>query len=201
MGKISTYGNDSNLSINDKLIGTDFDGNNATKNFTIGALANFLLSQLNATQVLAAQSTVNQVPSALNTPLQVTFGPAQGTGSSPVQLLSNGSIVFNVGGLYLFNGYANFERQGSSGGVTVTVFRALLNGNQITPTKGVELNTTGVMIPYELTVPFPANAGDVLTWQIMRDSSGVNSGGLYTRTLLGGWSNIPSADVAIWKIG
>jgi hypothetical protein len=201
MAKISTYPNDGNVTINDKLIGTDYENSNITKNFTVGSLAGFLFSQFGATLVLSAQSTVNQVPSALDTPLQVTFGAAQGTGASPVQLLSNGSIVFNQAGLYLFNGFANFERQGSSGGVTVTLFRALKNGIQILPTKGVELNTTGVMIPYELTIPFNAEAGDILTWEIMRDSSGTNAGGLYIHTSLGGWSNVPSADVAIWKIG
>jgi hypothetical protein len=201
MAKISTYPNDGNVSINDKLIGTDYENSNITKNFTVGSLAGFLFSQFGATLVLSAQSTVNQLPSALDTPLQVTFGAAQGTGASPVQLLSNGSIVFNQAGLYLFNGFANFERQGSSGGVTVTLFRALKNGIQILPTKGVELNTTGVMIPYELTIPFNAEAGDILTWEIMRDSSGTNAGGLYIHTNLGGWSNVPSADVAIWKIG
>jgi hypothetical protein len=201
MAKIGTYPNDSNVTFSDKLIGTDAEGSNVTKNFTVGALAGFLFSQFGATLVLSAESTVNQVPSELDTPLQVTFGAAQGTGASPVQLLSNGSIVFNQAGLYLFNGFANFERQGSSGGVTVTLFRALKNGIQILPTKGVELNTTGVMIPYELTIPFNAEAGDILTWEIMRDSSGVNQGGLYIHTSLGGWSNVPSADVAIWKIG
>lgn len=201
MAKISTYPNDGNVSINDKLIGTDYENSNITKNFTVGSLAGFLFSQFGATLVLSAQSTVNQLPSALDTPLQVTFGAAQGTGASPVQLLSNGSIVFNQAGLYLFNGFANFERQGSSGGVTVTLFRALKNGIQILPTKGIELNTTGVMIPYELTIPFNAEAGDILTWEVMRDSSGTNAGGLYIHTSLGGWSNVPSADVAIWKIG
>lgn len=201
MARISTYPQDTNITINDKLIGTDYEDDSITKNFTIGSVANFLLSQIEATLVLSGQSTVNQVPSALDTPLQVTFGPAQGTSSSPVQLLVDGSIVFNQAGLYLFNGYANFERQGSSGGTTVTLFRALLNGTQISPTKGLELGTTGVMIPYELTIPFTANAGDILTWEIMRDSSGVNNGGLYTHTVLGGWSNVPSADIAIWKIG
>jgi hypothetical protein len=201
MAKISTYPNDGNVSINDKLIGTDYENSNITKNFTVGSLAGFLFSQFGATLVLSAQSTVNQLPSALDTPLQVTFGAAQGTSASPVQLLSNGSIVFNQAGLYLFNGFANFERQGSSGGVTVTLFRALKNGIQILPTKGIELNTTGVMIPYELTIPFNAEAGDILTWEIMRDSSGTNAGGLYIHTNLGGWSNVPSADVAIWKIG
>jgi hypothetical protein len=201
MAKISTYPIDTNVSLSDKLIGTDSDNNNETKNFTISSLAALLLSQLNVTLVLSSQETSNQLPAGLDTPLQVTFGPAQGTVSSPVQLLSDGSIVFNQAGLYLFNGFANFERQGSSGGSTVTLFRGLKNGTQITSTKGVELNETGTFFPYDLTIPFDAEAGDILTWEIMRDSSGVNGGGLYAHTNLGGWSNVPAVEVAIWKIG
>jgi hypothetical protein len=112
-----------------------------------------------------------------------------------------GNITFNEGGLYLFNGFANFERQGSSGGVTVTAFRPLVNGVQLGATKAVDLASVGIMIPYELTIPFNATAGDVLTWEIMRDSSGVDAGGLYTHTLTGGWSNVPSASVRIFKVG
>jgi hypothetical protein len=45
------------------------------------------------------------------------------------------------------------------------------------------------------------SAGDVLTWEILRDSSGVDAGGLYIHTNLGPWSNVPSSDVNIYKVG
>jgi hypothetical protein len=77
----------------------------------------------------------------------------------------------------------------------------LLNGVQISPTKGVDLSGTGLMFPYELTIPINVSAGDVLTWEIMRDSSGVNGGGLYVHNNGGAWSDVPSADVFIYKIG
>jgi hypothetical protein len=150
---------------------------------------------------LQGRSTVNQEPAGLDTPLQVTFGPAQNGPADPVQLDALGNITFNQAGLYLFNGYANFERQGSSGGVTVTLFRLLLNGVQISPTKGVDLSGTGLMFPYELTIPINVSAGDVFTWEIMRDSSGVNAGGLYVHNNGGPWSDVPSADVFVYKIG
>lgn len=202
MAKISTYPTDSTVNGLDILIGSDADNANITKNYSIDSLKAYTLSgfAVNITPVLVAQSNVNQEPSGTNTPLQVTFGAAQGTPSDPVQLLATGEIVFNQGGQYLFNGYANFERQGSSGQVAVILFRALLNGIQISPTKGVELSGTGIMIPYELTIPIYVNAGDVLTWEIMRDGT-VNLGGLYIHTSAGGWPNVPSADLNIFKIG
>jgi len=203
MGKISEYPIDGQVNGADVLIGSDAVDSNITKNYSIASIASFILQglSLGATPVLTSVSNVNQEPVGLNNPLQITFGPAQGSPSSPVQLFSNGDILFNQSGLYLFNGYANFERQGSSGGVAIVSFRALINGVQVTPTKAVEINSVGVSIPYELTIPIQVNEGDVLKWEIMRDSSGVNSGGLYTMTLLGGWSNVPSSDVNIFKVG
>jgi hypothetical protein len=187
------------------VIGTDANSKNETKNFLMSDISAYVASNisssLSVTTVLDASDTTDQEPSGLNTALQVTFGPAQGTGTDPVMVDALGNITFNEGGLYLFNGFANFERQGSSGGVTVTAFRPLVNGVQLGATKAVDLDSVGIMIPYELTIPFNATAGDVLTWEIMRDSSGVDAGGLYTHTLTGGWSNVPSASVRIFKVG
>lgn len=199
MAIISTYPIDGSVNLTDKLIGTDVEDANKTKNYTISSI--LALKQIALTNVLAAVDTTNQEPSGLDSPLQVTFGAAQGTATDPVMLDALGNITFNQGGLYLFNGYANFERQGSSGGITVTLFRALINGVQSGPTKGVELSGTGIMFPYELTLPIQVSAGDVLTWEILRDSSGVDAGGLYIHTNSGPWSNVPSADVNIYKVG
>lgn len=199
MAIISTYPIDGSVNLTDKLIGTDVEDANKTKNYTISSI--LALKQIALTNVLAAVDTTNQEPSGLDSPLQVTFGAAQGTATDPVMLDALGNITFNQGGLYLFNGYANFERQGSSGGISVTLFRALINGVQSGPTKGVELSGTGIMFPYELTLPIQVSAGDVLTWEILRDSSGVDAGGLYIHTNSGPWSNVPSADVNIYKVG
>ncbi len=199
MAIISTYPIDASVNLTDKLIGTDVEDSSKTKNYTISSI--LALKQIGLTNVLTAVDTTNQEPSGLDSPLQVTFGAAQGTSSDAVMLDALGNITFNQGGLYLFNGYANFERQGSSGGVTATLFRALLNGVQSGPTKGVDLSGTGIMFPYELTLPIQVSAGDVLTWEIMRDSSGVDAGGLYIHTNSGPWSNVPSSDIRIYKLG
>ena len=202
MAKISTYPIDSTVNGLDILIGSDADDSNITKNYTINSLKAYSLSGLGVaiTPVLVSQSYVNQEPSGTNTPLQVTFGAAQGTPSDPVQLLATGEIVFNQGGQYLFNGYANFEHIGGSNQKSNILFRALLNGVQITPTKMVQLRKDDVTIPYELTIPIYVNAGDVLAWEIMRDGS-ENAGGLYIYTSAGGWGTVPSADLNIFKIG
>ena len=205
MAKISTYTTDNNISPNDKVIGTDADSNNETKNFLISDISAYISGGISAnlavTNVLNASGTDNQVPSGLDTLLQVQFGTAQGTIADPVMVDGLGNVTFNESGIYLINGYASFERQGSSSGSAVIAFRALINGVQAGATKVVELRQTETIIPYDLTIPINATAGDVLTWEIMRDSSGVDQGGLYSHTLLGGWSNVPSATLNIYKIG
>ena len=203
MAKISTYPSDSNLNADDLLIGTDSEDSNATKNYSIGSIEAYVKSNLNlgVTQVMTSSDFSSQEPSGLDTPLQVQFGIQQGSGSDPVQLSSTGAITFNQAGLYLFNGYGNFERQGSSGGVCIIAFRSLINGVQVGQSKMVELDKVGVSIPYEVTVPLNVSVGDVLTWEILRDSSGIDAGGLYTHNLLSSWSNVPSSSFTIWKVG
>lgn len=205
MAKISTYAVDNSISANDKVIGSDAEDSNITKNYTVGGLSAYISTQiggsLDVTNVLTASSIADQVPSGLDTALQVEFGAAQGTGSDPVMLDPVGNITFNEAGLYLFHGFANFERKGASGGTAVVLFRALINGTQAGVTKNVDMKDVDTSVPYDLTIPISASAGDVLTYEIMRDSSGANYGGLYTHTNLGGWSNVPSVSIDIYKVG
>ena len=200
MAIISTYPIDATVTLADKLIGTDAEDSSITKNYTVGSILN--LVSASATSVLYAFSTVNQAPSVLDTPLQVTFGAAQNTATDPVMLDALGNITFNQTGMYLFNGFSNIERQGSSGGVSVLLFRALIDGVQAGVVKGFELNTTGVMFPYETTIVINiTEVGTVLTWEILRDSSGVNQGGMYTHTASSTWDDVPSAQIQIFKVG
>lgn len=199
--KISQYNVDSSPTVSDKLIGTEVSSSNETKNYTIGSIASLCASVFEFTPVLAAQSTVTQAPSALNTALQVTFGAAQGTSGDAVMISSGGLITFNQTGLYLINGYGSVERQGSSGGTAILLFRFLVNGTQAGSVKAFHLDTTGVSTPYEITFPINiTTAGTTASFEIMRDSSGTNAGGLYPHTNLGGWSNVPSAEVNIWQL-
>lgn len=199
MAKISTYPVVT-PQLTDIIIGTDASDSNNTKNFSVSGLIS--CASPTATLVLQAESFDPQEPASLDVPLQVEFGAAQGTASDPVMLSATGEITFNQTGLYLLTGFGNFERQGPSGGNTVTAFIPLIDGAQAAPTKAVELDKTGFMIPYEQTVPFNVTtAGTVLTYEVMRDSSGIDAGGLYPHNINGPWTNIPSAEVRIFKIG
>lgn len=247
--KISAYADDSSPNLSDKVIGTDVDNMNATKNFTIGQIldlanldsfvpytgatsnvnlgafgivANSIVklggtssqflkadgsvdsntyltaSNIQFIQVLNGFSTLSQAPSALDTPIIVSFGPGQS--NAYVILEDGGKVQFLQSGAYFINAYGSVERQGSSGGVAILLFRARLNGTQISTTKAFHLDNVDLSTPYEVSIPFQAEAGDVLDFQIMRDSSGVNAGGVYPHTNLGGWSNVPSTQIQIWKL-
>ena len=199
--KISQYNLDNSPTVSDKLIGTESSSSNETKNYTLGAIASLFASTFEFTPVLAAQSTVTQAPSALNTAQQVTFGAAQGSSGDAVMISSGGLITFNETGLYLINGYGSVERQGSSGGTAIFLFRFLVNGTQAGAVKAFHLDTPNLSSPYEITFPINiTTAGTTASFEIMRDSSGTNAGGLYPHTNLGGWSNTPSAEVNIWQL-
>ena len=59
MARITTYALDSNISLNDKLVGTDADDNNITKNYSIGALGDGLISLKN---IITGGGTLNAIP-------------------------------------------------------------------------------------------------------------------------------------------
>jgi len=202
MAKISTYETDGNPSLADKVIGTEVSSDNATKNYLLSDIKSLMFETFGVTQVLNGVSTVNQVPSGLDSALQVSFGAAQYTSSDPVMIDAAGTVTFNQPGLYLLNAYGNVERKGSSGGSAIILFRSLINDVQAGSTIGFDVDKTDTFTPYEITIPLNiTTAGTTLKFQIMRDSSGVDAGGLYIHENLGGWSDVPSAEIGLWKIG
>jgi hypothetical protein len=201
MAKISSYSTDNTPSLSDKLIGTDTADSNNTKNYTLGQVGALINENTQYVKVLTGTSTITQAPSSLGVALQVSFGAAQGISTDAVMIDSSGTITFNQVGTYLLNGFGNIERQGSSGGVAVLLFRFLVGGVQSGSVKGVHLDTTGVSVPYEITMPITiTTVGTTVEFQIMRDASGVNFGGLSPHTNTSGWSAVPSAEVNIWKL-
>ena len=200
MTKISSYATVTPVGT-DLLIGTDTSASDATKNFTVASLCTFIGSTLSATQVLNASSYSDQVPSGLDSALKVEFGAAQGTASDPVMIDALGNVTFNQTGLYLVNGMGNIERSGS-GGVATLLFRSVVNGSPVGVVKGFDIGTSQSMMPYEITIPFSvSSAGTTFYFEILRDSSGVNDGGLYDHVTASSWADVPSSNLQIWKIG
>ena len=197
MGKISTYSFDNVVTVNDFLVGTDVDDSNATKSYLIGDIIS-LVPNITAQYVFQIKGTSYDVQSPSgNTALQVEFGADNQ--SVNVEILSSGSISFVTAGNYLVNTFISVTKEGVSGNVSVFAFRALINGVQVGDPKVFKIIEAGLLTPYELTVPVVAAQGDTLTYEIIRDSSGNDSGRLEGATLLGWVGNTPSAQIEVWK--
>lgn len=208
MAKISTYPNAS-PSLSDKVIGTNVTPSNETENFVLSDILALFVANLPAptptplqySLVLNAKETLALAPSGLDAPLQLTIGPAQLGSLDPVQLLSTGEIRFNQAGQYLISAQGLFERLGSSGGFALLHFRALINGVQSGNTQSVEIDKVTTWIPYERTIPiYISTPGTELTFEIVRDSTGVNAGGLYPGAVsTPGWPSTPSFAIEVYK--
>lgn len=206
MAKIATYPNAS-PSLNDKVIGTNVTPSNETENFVLSDILSLFVANLPAptplqySLVLNAEETLALAPSGLDVPLQLTIGPAQFGPSNPVQLLSTGEIRFNQAGQYMLSAQGLFERLGSSGGFALLHFRALINGVQSGNTQSIEIDKVNTFIPYERTVPiYISTPGTEISFEIVRDSTGVNAGGLYPATVsTPGWPSTPSFAVQVYK--
>lgn len=113
MAKISSYPTDNNISLSDKVIGTDADNNDATKNFTVGDLLNLFENSAGFVRKANAQafSLVTQQCVAVATAKTVEFEVSSFT--DDVTTTSN-QISFANAGKYKIE--VNARVQHTSGG-------------------------------------------------------------------------------------
>lgn len=137
-----------------------------------------------------ASTAAVQQPSALGTAIQVEFGPAQTT--TELSLSSTGTITCNVSGTYAFRFKDQFGRSGATG-ISYLMTRILKNGVQFGVSQSTRLSSSDSIIPTDSRVVIPLLAGDTVQMQLIRDSLGANSGGLYQQTSSHGWGAAPSA--------
>ena len=183
-------------------VGTTNDGTKILGSDASGLPLWVTASSPSIAQVLHAPSVANQAPGGLDTALQVNFGSGTGTGSDPVMVSGLGDITFNDVGVYFVNAVGYLSRVGASGGVSVMLFRSLVDGSQVNSIGAISLPTVGITTPETLSFPIRISTpGTVLTFEILRDSSGVDYGGLYPTTTLSAWDDAPSSALTIWKLG
>jgi len=146
---------------------------------------------------LSSFSSVNQNPSSVDTPLQITFGSAQST--ADVSISSAGVITFNTSGNYLIDIFLRFGRSTSTGNA-ILLNRILKNGAQILNSNGLILSAATQTIPFSAAIPLTMAAGDTMTMEVARDSAGTNDGGLFAVSpTIAGWNIVPSATVVVNK--
>ena len=96
MAKIKTYANDNTINANDKLIGTDFNDSDKTKNYLISELKNYILNGLDIRpyKVYTALLSQTGTNAPVATVLENTFGftPIWQRDSSGVYFVNNTSF-------------------------------------------------------------------------------------------------------------
>ncbi|EBW1466201.1 hypothetical protein CEA64_21990 [Salmonella enterica subsp. enterica serovar Cerro] len=148
-------------------------------------------------EVLRASSTVAQAPTAVDSALQLTFGAAQGTASNPVMINAAGLVTFNVAGNYAVRIKLQQGRTGSTG-TSILLSRILLNGTQYGFPAAVKMENPNVIAVTESRVVLDVTAGTTFSVQIMRDSSGNNSGGVVPQAAtVTAWGTAPSTLLVI----
>lgn len=151
-------------------------------------------------EVLRAASTATQAPAAVDTPLQVSFGAAQGSASDPVMINAAGTVTFNTAGNYAVRIKLQNGRTGATG-TSILLSRILLNGAQVGSTAAVKMTQTDATTPSESRVVLNPTAGQTFQVQIMRDSAGSNFGGVYPQTAtVAAWGVAPSALLVISRL-
>jgi hypothetical protein len=149
-------------------------------------------------QVLSGFSTsASQAPAALDTPLQVEFGA--GVATAAATLAANGTLTFNIAGDYIVTLFLRFGRTAGPG-TSILLNRFLINGVQGLNSNAVKLPDQDSIIPFSTSLNVAATAGMTFQLQIMRDSAGINNGGLF-RILptVASWNLCPSATVVVSK--
>lgn len=151
-------------------------------------------------EVLRAFSLVAQAPSAVDTPLQLTFGSAQNSAANPVMINSAGLVTFNTAGNYSVRVKLQCGRTGATG-TSILLSRLLLGGSQAGSSACVKLTQTDATTPTESRVVINATAGQTFAVQIMRDSTGSNFGGVYPQVAtVTAWGTAPSALLVISRL-
>lgn len=151
-------------------------------------------------EVLRAFSTVAQAPTAVDAPLQVAFGAAQGAPADPVMINAAGLVTFNQAGNYAVRVKLQCGRTGASG-TSILLSRLVLGGAQFGSAACVKLTQTDATTPTDSRVVMNPTAGQTLQVQIMRDSAGSNFGGIYPQAAtVASWGTAPSALLVISRL-
>lgn len=150
-------------------------------------------------QVLTGFSTAaSQNPSVADTPLQVEFGA--GATTTDATLASNGLLTLNTPGDYIITLFLRFGRT-SGAGTAILLNRFLINGVQGLNSNALKIGDQDTIIPFSTSLNVQSiSGGSTFQLQIMRDSAGINNGGLF-RVLptVAGWNLSPSATIVVSK--
>jgi hypothetical protein len=145
---------------------------------------------------LTTASIIDQEPAGLGNALQVIFGDAQTTEWFDLDALGN--ITCLVTDEYTLRAKFAVGRRGAPTGESQIYTRALINGVPQGFTSHTIVDSADIEIPFDFEGVGSLQINDILTFEIIRDTDGDDSGGLYAgNPTVAGWADSPSALVDI----
>lgn len=161
-------------------------------------MASFINRQVVPEIVLFSGDETDQEPPGLDDPLQVLFGDALVTPQFDLDALGN--IKCLEEGAYTVRFRFLVGRTGGAASTSNIFLRAMLNSLQLAPPVHAIIDNQFTEIPLTFEGPLILDVNDVLTVQMVRDSSGNDSGGLYSAVpTTVPWGLSPSAVVTITR--
>ena len=158
-------------------------------------------------QQLFAYDTTTQNPTGLGqaNSIKAKFGAPQTT--TYIDLDALGNVTFKENGNYLIHGKGQYGR-GNTANTVLLHFRTMVNFNdglgavQVGDTISAEINNKKIVIPIEISFALNVtNAPYTLYFEVMRDSSEQDDGGLYSFTPTGStWNPSGSASILIERL-
>jgi hypothetical protein len=100
MAKIKTYENDNTINANDKLIGTDFNDSDKTKNYLVSALKSYILSGLDVRPYKVYTALLTQT--GTNAPVAIVLENTLG-GNIVWSRLDNGIYIGTLSNSFIEN--------------------------------------------------------------------------------------------------
>jgi hypothetical protein len=138
-----------------------------------------------------------QAPSSTGSAIQIEFGEAQVTDDIDIDAL--GTVTFKTTGVYDLGIDVHYGRENNTG-VALMFVRSLFNDVQLAPSFYMHLDNSKIQAPFSQSSKLLIPAGTALKFELVRDSSGVNDGGLYSANpTLAGWSDASCARLRIVK--
>jgi len=164
-------------------------------------------SLINIERLLDAESVaLSQEPIGLgaSNAVQIEFGPPVNTPLDPVNIDASGALFVNESGTYRIKAALQFGRTGGAG-TSELLFRVLANGVQSGRSVHTSVQNSNITSYFENDTWIFLPAGTILTFEVMRDASGNDSGGIYSFTPsaeAGSWNFSPSSAIRVdrWSV-
>jgi hypothetical protein len=138
----------------------------------------------------------SQEPTGLGVAMDILFG--QAVNNQYIFLDTDGSMRFKQSGRYHFLPKLAIGRLGSVG-TSFLFVRMTINGVQEGVSCSFKLSSEDTVLPWNCPYEIDLSVDDVVQFQLIRDSTGHNSGGLYNYQSADGWNGSSCAAIVVTK--